>query len=88
MKNQLIRTNAIPFQEALQQLEANLEQQLQLICTPRSPSLPPTNAPNEHNLSPEPIANASPNEASISISVEPNVNSNDDEWELVPLQMQ
>lgn len=89
----LIKINAIQLQEALQQLEANLEQQLQLICiTSRSPSLPvvtSTSASGAHNSLQEQIPNTtSAGEASPSIqNAAPYVNSNDDEWEWVPVQM-
>lgn len=84
---------AIHLQEALQQLEANLQQQLQLICTTtRSPSLPmPTSISGSMlpNLTEDQTQRASASGASILNQSEPaNVNSNDDEWELVPLQMQ
>lgn len=79
--------DSIELQEALQQLEANLEQQLQLICTTtRSPSLPIVTLTH---ASQEQIPNGSDNKATTSNqSAARNVKGNDDDWELVQVQMQ
>lgn len=85
----LVQMCRLNLQEALQQLEANLEQQLELICeNTRSVSqaaIASLHVPPVRNILQQSKPNVTVNEVAPST---PNVNSNDDDWEFLPLRMQ